>query len=86
MTSIHTVRVRKEWLEVAVQAEGNKVELAKKLDCNPSTISRQLNDKAEAGPILIGAILDKVLVLFEETFIVSEDELRPRRTRESTAA
>lgn len=86
MASIHTVRVRKEWLEAAVQAEGNMVELARKLDCNPSTISRQLNGKAEAGPRLVGAILNKFPVLFEEAFIVSEEELPSRRTSEPTAA
>lgn len=81
MTFLHTVRVRKAWLENAATEAGGIAALAEKLDCAPSTISRQLNDKAEAGPRLIGAILTNYPVSFEDAFDVTEEEIRTRRAR-----
>lgn len=86
MTFLHTVRVRKVWLENAVNEAGGIAALAEKLDCAPSTISRQLNDKAEAGPRLIGAILTNYPVSFEDVFDVTEEEMRTRRVRVRSVA
>lgn len=81
MATLHTVRVRKKWLENEVNEAGGVAAFAKKLDCAPSTISRQLNDRAEAGPRLIGSILANFPVAFEEVFDVTEEEMRVRRVR-----
>lgn len=81
MATLHTVRVRKEWLENEVNEAGGVAAFAKKLDCAPSTISRQLNGLAEAGPRLIGAILANYPATFEEVFDVTEEEMRVRRVR-----
>ncbi|MFW9228612.1 hypothetical protein [Corynebacterium striatum] len=86
MTFLHTVRVRKAWLENAVNEAGGIAALADKLDCAPSTISRQLNDKAEAGPRLIGSILTNYPASFEDVFDVTEEEMRTRRVRVRSAA
>ncbi|MHA7726953.1 hypothetical protein [Corynebacterium hesseae] len=86
MTFLHTVRVRKQWLENAVNEAGGIAALAEKLDCAPSTISRQLNDKAEAGPRLIGSILTNYPVSFEDVFDVTEEEMRTRRVRVRSVA
>jgi len=86
MTFLHTVRVRKAWLENAINEAGGIAALADKLDCAPSTISRQINDKAEAGPRLIGSILTNYPVSFEDVFDVTEEEMRTRRVRVRTAA
>lgn len=86
MTFLHTVRVRKQWLENAVNETGGVAALAEKLDCAPSTISRQLNDRAEAGPRLIGAILTNYPVAFEDAFDITEETIRTRRVRVRTAA
>lgn len=86
MTFLHTVRVRKAWLEDAVNEAGGIAALADKLDCAPSTISRQLNDKAEAGPRLIGSILTNYPVSFEDVFDVTEEEMRTRRVRVRSVA
>ena len=86
MTFLHTVRVRKQWLENAVNETGGVAALAEKLDCAPSTISRQLNDRAEAGPRLIGAILTNYPVAFEDAFGITEETIRTRRVRVRTAA
>lgn len=84
MATLHTVRVRKKWLENEVSEAGGVAAFAKKLDCAPSTISRQLNDRAEAGPRLIGSILANFPVAFEEVFDVTEEETRIRRVRVRT--
>lgn len=84
MATLHTVRVRKKWLENEVNEAGGVAAFAKKLDCAPSTISRQLNDRAEAGPRLIGSILANFPVAFEEVFDVTEEEMRVRRVRVRT--
>ena len=84
MATLHTVRVRKDWLENMAGECGGVAALAKKLDCAPSTISRQLNDRAEAGPRLIGSILANFPVAFEEVFDVTEEEMRVRRVRVRT--
>lgn len=86
MTFLHTVRVRKQWLENVVNETGGVTALAEKLDCAPSTISRQLNDRAEAGPRLIGAILANYPVAFEDAFDITEETIRTRRVRVRTAA
>lgn len=86
MTFLHTVRVRKAWLENAANEAGGIAALADKLDCAPSTISRQLNDKAEAGPRLIGSILTNYPVSFEDVFDVTEEEMRTRRVRVRSVA
>lgn len=86
MTFLHTVRVRKAWLEDAVNEAGGIAALADKLNCAPSTISRQLNDKAEAGPRLIGSILTNYPVSFEDVFDVTEEVMRTRRVRVRSVA
>lgn len=86
MTFLHTVRVRKGWLENTVNEAGGVAALAEKLDCAPSTISRQLNGRAEAGPRLIGSILANYPVTFEDVFDVTEEEMRIRRVRVRSAA
>ena len=86
MTFLHTVRVRKAWLENAINEAGGIAALADKLDCAPSTISRQINDKAEAGPRLIGSILTNYPVSFEDVFDVTEEEMRTRRVRVRSVA
>lgn len=86
MTFLHTVRVRKAWLENAINEAGGITALAEKLDCAPSTISRQINDKAEAGPRLIGTILTNYPVSFEDAFDVTEEVVRTRRVRVRSVA
>lgn len=86
MTSLHTVRVRKAWLEDAINEAGGIAALADKLGCAPSTISRQINDKAEAGPRLIGSILTNYPVSFEDVFDVTEEVMRTRRVRVRSVA
>ena len=86
MTFLHTVRVRKAWLENAINEAGGITALAEKLDCAPSTISRQINDKAEAGPRLIGTILTNYPVAFEDAFDVTEEVVRTRRVRVRSVA
>lgn len=86
MAFLHTVRVRKTWLENAINEAGGITALAEKLDCAPSTISRQINDKAEAGPRLIGTILTNYPVSFEDAFDVTEEVVRTRRVRVRSVA
>ena len=86
MAFLHTVRVRKEWLENAVGEAGGIAALAEKLDCAPSTISRQINDKAEAGPRFIGSVLANYPVQFEDVFDVTEEAMRIRRVRVRSVA
>lgn len=86
MAFLHTVRVRKAWLENAINEAGGITALAEKLDCAPSTISRQINDKAEAGPRLIGTILTNYPVSFEDAFDVTEEVVRTRRVRVRSVA
>lgn len=71
--NVYTVRVREDWLEKSIQELGGSSALAERLGCSPSTISRHLSGKAEAGPRFIGAVLALYPASFSEAFEVVEE-------------
>lgn len=81
MESVHTVRIRQDWIDAAIDREGGMSELARRLGIATSTISRQANGQAEAGPRFIGAVLSEFAVSFQEAFDVVEERVRVRRAR-----
>lgn len=81
MAVLHTVRVRQEWLDNAIDEHGGMSALAEKLDCTTSTISRHANGSAEAGPRFIGSVLNAFPIDFDDAFDVTEEEARVRRAR-----
>lgn len=86
MSLLHTIRVRKDWLEKAVKDEGGVKALADRLDCAPSTISRQLNEMTESGPRFIGAVLHSYAIDFFDAFDLTEEKARVRLARIKCAA
>lgn len=81
MPTLHTVRVKQGWLDQTIQDEGGMKALAEKLGCAPSTITRQANGTAEAGPRFIGAVLSEYPIDFDDAFEIAQETARPRRTR-----
>ena len=81
METINTVRVNQEWLEAQIKENGGASNFAKLLGVTPSTVSRQLNMKAEASPRFIGAVLAKIAVPFVDAFDVTEESVRVHRSR-----
>lgn len=81
MLTVHTVRVRPDWLSQAIAETGGMGPLAEKLECAKSTISRYARGDAEAGPRFIGAVLNAFSVDFDDAFDVTEEQVRVRRAR-----
>lgn len=81
MPTVHTVRVRPEWLSQAIAEAGGMAPLAEKLECTKSTISRYANGESEAGPRFIGAALNAFPIDFDDAFDVVEEQVRVRRAR-----
>ncbi|OFQ44624.1 hypothetical protein HMPREF3155_11600 [Corynebacterium sp. HMSC06D04] len=81
MQTINTVRVNQEWLEAQIRECGGASNFARILGVDPSTVSRQINMKAEASPRFIGAVLAKIAVSFQDAFDVTEEEVRVHRAR-----
>ncbi|MFA1531930.1 hypothetical protein [Corynebacterium belfantii] len=79
MATMHTVRVRDNWLAKEILAAGGMTALAEKLECNISTVSRQANGIAEAGPRFIGAVLAVFPIDFNDAFVVTTEEARKNR-------
>lgn len=88
MSSIYTIRVNPDWLDQAIRDAGSITALAEKLECSPSTVSRQQNEKAEAGPRFIGSVLSHLAVDFDQAFDVTEERprVRSRVSRRRTTA
>lgn len=82
----HTVRVRKDWLESAIQSAGGVVALGEKIGLDASAVSRQYHGHSEAGPRFIGGVLAHCAVEFSEAFEVTEEKTRTRITRVKSAA
>lgn len=87
MPRLRTVRVRKDWLEEAIEREGGMTPLAKKLRISVSTISRYMSDGFEAGPRFIAAVLSEYPVTFHDVFDVVEEPTRghPKDTARAAA-
>lgn len=81
METIHTVRIRPEWIEAAIENEGGMRNLAKRMGSTTSTISRHANGEVEASPRFIGAVLTEFPVRFQDAFDVVEEQVRVRRAR-----
>lgn len=81
MSTVHTVRVRLDWLDWAIEEAGGMGPLAEKLECAKSTISRYARGDAEAGPRFIGATLNAFSIDFDDAFDVTEEQVRVRRAR-----
>ncbi|MEY8577244.1 hypothetical protein AALI21_02910 [Corynebacteriaceae bacterium 6-324] len=82
----YTVRVRKDWIEGAIQNAGGVAALAEKIGCEPSTVSRQYHGGSEAGPRFIGGVLAHCAVDFSQAFDITEEETRVRLSRIKSAA
>lgn len=81
METIHTIRVRQDWLGKAIEDAGGMKSLADKMKINVSTVSRVANEKSEAGPRFIGAALAAFPIQFQDAFDVTEEPVRLRQAR-----
>lgn len=81
METIHTIRIRQDWLENAIAEAGGMAHLAKKMNVTTSTVSRQVNQRVEASPRFIGAVLSTFPIKFQDAFDVTEERVRLRRAR-----
>lgn len=81
MPTVHTVRVRQDWLDEAIEGAGGMTALAEILHCAPSTISRYAKGDSEAGPRFIGEVLNAFPVDFVDAFDITEEPVRIRRAR-----
>lgn len=81
MQTLHTVRVRDDFIRAQLEKAGGVTALAQKLDVDASTVSRQINQRAEASPRFIGAILSHIPVSFSDAFDVVEEPVRARLAR-----
>lgn len=81
METIHTIRIRQDWLDNAIVEAGGMANLAKKMDVTTSTVSRHANQRVEASPRFIGAVLTAFPIQFQDAFDVTEEQVRLRRAR-----
>lgn len=81
METIHTIRIRQDWLENAIVEAGGMTHLAKKMNVTTSTVSRYANQRVEASPRFVGAVLSTFPIKFQDAFDVTEEQVRLRRAR-----
>lgn len=86
MSTLHTIQVRKDWLEEAISEAGGMSALAEKLSCSPSTITRYAAGTSEAGPRFIASVMKEFALHFDDAFVIVNKEVRERRARQPRKA
>lgn len=81
MDTIHTIRTRQDWIDVAIRDAGGITALAEQLGTTASTVSRHASGAVEASPRFIGAVLARFPIRFQDAFDVTEERVRARRAR-----